>query len=384
MSNSSDKPATSTTFAQLLAEYEATHQPASSESKLVHGVYQGNGLVDLGTKFDGVIISAELEGCDLVEQKTYPFIVVSQGREAEEGEKDGQLVQLSYLKGRTMAHVQSVSAAGGNLKVNLGRITRTGNRHSESAKGRKVSGLTVSVGEGLSRIGGFLPFSGVVPAWCNDSMREAAIRSFTQKHETVDVKVLAFNAESGRHESPFVVALPNALVKADPAKRPTIEDIELHRTYTGIVCNIMPFGVFVDIGGIQGLVHISEIPGQTTQGLTSGEFVEVTAIKFVDGKAGFSLTRPMQVQRLAAMKVGDVIDGVVRNTVRNDCFVTLDEALRLDAILRGRDCAHTFKAVIGDRIRARVLSVDAQTGRIALGQPQVLSPVEHAESAIAA
>jgi ribosomal protein S1 len=89
----------------------------------------------------------------------------------------------------------------------------------------------------------------------------------------------------------------------------------------------------------------------------------------------------LQVQRLAEIKVGDAIDGVVRNAVRNDRFVTLDETLRLDAILRGRDCAPSFKAVIGDRIRARVLSVDAQTGRVALSEPQLLPRTEEARVA---
>jgi len=380
MSNSSSNSTTSSAFAQLLAEHEAKQQ-LRGNSRLVHGIYQGNGLVDLGEKFDGAIVPAELDELDLVVGQSYPFLKVGSGCEAEDGEKDGKLDQLSHLKGRTLAQAQAALDAGKPLQVKIGHLARSGGRN-DWAKKSKVAGVSVSIGEGLGRINGFMPWSAMVPAWCDDSTRETAIRSFSEKNPRFAAKVLSVNVSTEKRETALLVGLPNAMVKDDPKRRPTVADIQLNQTYTGVVCNIMPFGVFVDIGGIQGLVHVSEIPGQTTDGIKSGDFVEVTAIKFVGDKAGFSLNRPLQTRMLERLNLGDSIEGTVRNTVRFDRFVNLDESLRLDAILRGRDCPLAFKAEIGTRIRARISTIDAKAGRISLTQPQVVAPA--AAAAVAA
>jgi ribosomal protein S1 len=230
---------------------------------------------------------------------------------------------------------------------------------------RSVSGLFVALGEGTGSLDAFMPCTAIVATHGTNEFREHLAESLMKQggeDKTVRIKVLS--AKAG--ERPVVghaLALQRDKVK-DPAAIEKL--VTIGETYTGVVRNITEYGAFVDIGGISGLLHKTEIVGENLKQLFTGKFVEVTVIKKEGGRVGLSLKRLQQKKFFDNLHVDDIIEGVVRNTVDFGGFVTLDSELRMDGLLHWRECDGVKRPVIGDIVRVRVISFNAEAGRISL------------------
>jgi small subunit ribosomal protein S1 len=159
----------------------------------------------------------------------------------------------------------------------------------------------------------------------------------------------------------------------------------------GIVTNLTTFGAFVDLGGVEGLVHISELswervrhPGDV---LRSGEEVRVyvLGVNPEEGRIALSLRRlrPDPWDGVESRyAIGQLIEGVVTNVVNFGAFVRLEEGLEglvhVSELAEGNFMHPRNVVREGDVIKVRVLAIDARNHRMGLSLRQAHAFVDDA------
>jgi small subunit ribosomal protein S1 len=150
-----------------------------------------------------------------------------------------------------------------------------------------------------------------------------------------------------------------------------------------VVRSIAPFGVFVDLGGIDGLVHKSELSWnkvnnpETAYEIGNEVEAEVIDINHERGRISLSIRRlqpdPWQ-ESVAKYKIGDVIDGTVTKLVNFGAFVRVEEGLEgLIHIseLSSQRVAHPGDVVQeGQEVKLRIISLDSERHRLGLSLKQ--------------
>lgn len=148
---------------------------------------------------------------------------------------------------------------------------------------------------------------------------------------------------------------------------------------TGHVTNLCPFGAFVDLGGVEGLVHISELSWgrvrHPSDVLTSGQQVRVHVldVNADEGRVALSLKR-LQPDPWKTVEdryeVNQTIEGTVTHVVDFGAFVCVEEGL--EGLIHVSELAegqflHPYNVVKeGDRVSARVLHIDGKARRLGL------------------
>jgi small subunit ribosomal protein S1 len=151
----------------------------------------------------------------------------------------------------------------------------------------------------------------------------------------------------------------------------------------GTVTNLCSFGAFVDLGGVEGLVHVSELSwgrvGHTSDVLEPGQPVEVYVLN-VDrerGRVGLSIKRllPDPWQSVEERyQVGQVVEGVITYVVGFGAFVRIEDGL--EGLIHVSELAEESiphpRSVVqeGDVVTARILNIDGQRRRIGLSLRQ--------------
>jgi small subunit ribosomal protein S1 len=159
----------------------------------------------------------------------------------------------------------------------------------------------------------------------------------------------------------------------------TRELIAVGKVFDGKVRKLMEFGAFVDIGGVDGLVHVSQISWQKVRHpselLREGDTVKVQVVSYepATGKLGLSLRQLMDnpwtklAERIAA---GTIVSGRVVRTTEFGAFVEIEpgiEGLIHISELSGRRIRRVTEIVKeGDSVEAKVLEVDPDRQRISL------------------
>jgi ribosomal protein S1 len=155
-------------------------------------------------------------------------------------------------------------------------------------------------------------------------------------------------------------------------------------TTTGRISSLVKFGAFVDLYGIEGLIHISEIAWYKVQNageiFTPGEEVELVILSVDIERERISLSQkallPSPWELFARNHHnGELVEGVVTKVVDFGAFVVVDdsiEGLLHTSEMRGtKDFAPEDVLVPGDIILVRILSIQPEVGRLALSQRQV-------------
>jgi small subunit ribosomal protein S1 len=149
------------------------------------------------------------------------------------------------------------------------------------------------------------------------------------------------------------------------------------------VRSIAPFGVFIDLGGIVGLVHKSELSWNKVNNPEAGYKVgdeveaEVIDINHERGRISLSIRRlqpdPWQ-ESVAKYKIGDVIDGTVTKLVNFGAFVRVEEGL--EGLIHISELSHQRVAHPGDvvqegqEVKLRIISLDSERHRLGLSLKQ--------------
>ena len=243
-------------------------------------------------------------------------------------------------------------------------------------------GLIVDCG-----IRGFVPISQIVdfprrPQ--NDQPRDAAQEIAEKLQPFVGRKLRLKILEVNRKANRLILSEKVALYEERREKRDELfSSLQVGQKVTGNVRSIAPFGVFVDLGGIDGLVHKSELSWNKVNnpegGYRVGEEVEAEVIDINHERGRISLSiRRLQPDpwhsTVADFKVGDVIDGTVTKLVNFGAFVRVRDGLEgLIHIseLSNQRVAHPGDVVHeGQALKLRIISLDSERHRLGLSLKQ--------------
>ncbi len=241
--------------------------------------------------------------------------------------------------------------------------------------GKNKGGLLVEFG----RLQGFVPNSHVPRL---QRLRNQGALS-GQKEELVGDELLLKVIEVDRKRRRLVLSAKRAQKEVRQQRLVELKQQE-GETITGQITNLVSFGAFVDLGGLEGLIHISEIAWQQVdepaEWLTPGEEVEVAILSVDVEKERVSLSRkellPNPWDTFAdTHDEGDLIEGVVTNVVDFGAFLLVEEGieglLHVSEMRGTQDFAPQDVLYPDDHVLVRILQIDPDRQRLSLSQRRV-------------
>ena len=310
-------------------------------------------IVNIGYKSDGIIAASEFRyNPDLkVGDKVEVYV-------ENQEDKKGQLV-LSHKKARLSKSWERVNAALDNQEIIQGYI-----------KCRTKGGMIVDV----FGIEAFLPGS---------QIDVHPIRDYDQfVGKTMEFKVVKINQEFRN-----VVVSHKALIEAEleAQKKEIISKLEKGQILEGIVKNITSYGVFVDLGGVDGLIHITDLSWGRVDDphkvVELDQKINVVILDFADGKKrialGLKQLTPHPWDALNAdLKVGDHVNGKVVVIADYGAFVEIQPGVEgLIHVSEMSWSQHLRSAQdflkVGDEIEAVILTLDREERKMSLGIKQL-------------
>jgi small subunit ribosomal protein S1 len=345
-------------FAQLLDAYDNSFRNIA-EGEVVKGtvlkVTASEVVVDVGYKSEGIIALSEfldetgqvtVEAGDIVD-------VLLERTEDREG-----YVVLSREKAEKMKIWDEVEKAYVERKVVIGRVI-------ERIKG----GLAVDIG-----VRAFLPGSqiDVRPVRNLDALRGQELR----------MRVIKVNKKRGN-----IVLSRKALLEEENAekKKHTLETLAEGKVLRGVVKNITDYGAFIDLGGIDGLLHITDMSwgrvGHPSELFKVNDEIDVVVLKYDPATERVSLGHKQLITDpwanvMDRYPVGARMGGKVVSLTDYGAFVELESGveglIHVSEMSWSKRVKHPSKILnVGDTVDAMVLGVDPTARRISLGLKQV-------------
>jgi small subunit ribosomal protein S1 len=351
---------TRTEDGQLVPDYESTF-PTINEGEVVHGkvvrVDKDEVLVDIGYKSEGVIPVAELS----IRRSVNPDDEVSIGDEVDalvltKEDAEGRLI-LSKKRARFEMAWKAIERAAESGEPVNGRVI-------EVVKG----GLILDLG-----VRGFLPASLV------------DIRRVQDLDEFLGQELRAKVIELNRSRNNVVLSRRAVLEDERKEMRQAILDrLQPGDVVDGTISNIVDFGAFVDLDGMDGLIHISELSwshvNHPSEVLEIGQQVKVKVLDIDRERQRISLglkqtqSDPWQ-QVLEAYNEGDVVEGRVTKVVTFGAFVEIlpgVEGLVHISELAQHHVENPREVVQqGQPVNVQILEIDADRRRLSLSLKRV-------------
>jgi len=342
--------------AELFGQYEESMR-SIGEGEIVRGIVLAiddkEVLVDVGFKSEGVIALSEFSDPGVLKVGDTIDVFL------EKMENQDGLVVLSKQRADFVRVWDRVKEAHDSAQVVDGKLVR------------KIKGGVVV---DLYGVEAFLPGS------------QIALRQVQNVDallgQTVSVKIIKLN----KRRRNIVVSRRAVLEEErDRLKSTILKDLAKDQIREGVVKNITDFGAFVDLGGIDGLLHITDMSwgrvGHPSELVKIGDRIKVKVLNFDPEKERISLG----LKQLDAYpwegvdekyKVGDRIKGKVVSITDYGAFVELEKGveglIHVSEMSWTRHVRHPSKVVnIGDIIEAVVLKVDKANEKISLGLKQV-------------
>ena len=345
-------------FAELLEESYAKDE--IREDEIVTGtivdVTKDHVLIDVGYKSEGMIPVTEfnrLNGELQVKAGDKVDVLV------EARENDSGLIVLSKEKADRRKVWDEIAAAC---------------EREETVKGQIISrvkgGLSVDIG-----VKAFLPGSQV-------DLRP--IRNLDKLiGESFEFKVIKFNKKRGN-----IVLSRRVLLEREreAQKKVTLETLEEEAVMKGVVKNITEYGAFIDLGGIDGLLHITDMSwgrvNHPNELFNVGDEVTVKVLKFDKESERVSLgLKQIQEDPWTSVHrdfpVGTKVKGKVVSLTDYGAFIELvpgvEGLIHVSEMSWTKRVKHPSKLVnIGDEVEAMVLDIDYEAKRISLGMKQAM------------
>ena len=354
-------------FATALESFEQEQaELAANEDRVLKGtvvsINSNYLVVDIGLKSEGVV--------PLDEVKDHDGNVKFQPGDAidvlvEKGHTEEGYVNLSYQKAQRLHAWDEIEKAHNEQTSVKARVI-------DRIKG----GLTVDILGARA----FLPGSqvDVRPVRNLDAL----------KGQELDVRIIKVNKKRGN----IVVSRKQILEEEVTAKRGvTMAHLEEGAVLTGTVKNLTDYGAFVDLGGIDGLLHITDMSwGRLTHPrdlVNVGDQIQVKVLKFDREKQRVSLgfkqlTPDPWLDASERYPIGARVHGRVISVTDYGAFVELEQGIEglihVSEMTWSKRMKHPSKLVnVGDQVEAVVLNVNPQERRISLGLKQLeLNPWE--------
>lgn len=229
---------------------------------------------------------------------------------------------------------------------------------------------------------GFVPVSHLadLSPYLDEREREAALRA--RVGQTLRLHVIEVDPDRQR-----LVFSERATHSEEQRRKSLLERLKPGDVCTGKVTNICSFGAFVDLGGLEGLIHISEISwrrvSHPAELLRPGQEVQVSVLN-VDrerGRVGLSLKRvqPDPWRTVGERyQVGQIVQGVITNVVEFGAFAQVEEGveglIHLSELAEGQFLHPRNVVREGMTVRLRVIYVDAARRRLGLSLRQAAEP----------
>jgi small subunit ribosomal protein S1 len=347
-------------FSALLETYEKESAASRQEGEIVRGVVVGvteqNVLVDIGYKSEGVVAHEEFVD-------RHGNLTVKRGDPVD--------VLIKSLENQDGYAVLSRAAA---MQVQSWERLRHAHQTRETIKGRVVERIKGGLKIDLDGVPAFLPGSQV------DVRPVRNLESFLKQE--IPVRVIKLNRKRGN-----VVVSRKAVLEeaANEKKAETLANIEEGVVLEGIVKNITDYGAFVDLGGIDGLLHIIDMSWGRIQSpndmVKVGDTVQVKVLKFDREKErislGYKQLLPDPWQSVAErFPKGSHVRGKVVSLTDYGAFIEIEPGVEglvhVTEMTWSKRLKHPSKLLaIGQEVEAVVLDADSHNRRISLGIKQV-------------
>jgi small subunit ribosomal protein S1 len=345
-------------FGAILDQYEqeqAQFQEGSVVKGIVVGVNDRGVLIDFGFKSEGIVPAEEFtENGELTVKRGDEVEVLVKSMESQEGVPI--LSRADAVRMRAWDDLEKAYQDGTPVK---GKIV-------ERVKG----GLRVDV----DGVAAFLPGSQI------DSR---PVRNLdTYRNQEIEAKVIKLNRKRSN-----VVLSRKALMEEQNSgkKEETLGNLEEGIIVDGVIKNLTDYGAFVDLGGIDGLLHVTDMswgrllnPGDMFR---VGENVQVKVLKFDRERErvslGFKQLLPDPWESVAERyETASRVRGKIASVTDYGAFVELEPGIEglvhVSEMSWSKRMKHPSKMVnIGDEVEAEVLGVDPKARRISLGMKQI-------------
>ena len=347
-------------FASALESFTTETEEAEGDDHVLKGTVlkltSTHVVVDIGAKSEGMLPLSEVldhEG----KAKFQPGDEINVLR--EKGETEEGYINLSYQKAQRLRAWDEIEKAGNeNLPIKATVIERT--------KG----GVTVDILGARA----FMPGSQIDlhPVRNLDGL----------KGQSFEVAIVKLNKKRGN----IVVSRKQLLEQEQKSKREkTLEHLQEGSVLTGVVKNLTDYGAFVDLGGIDGLLHITDMSwGRLTHPrdlVNVGDQIQVKVLKFDPEKQRVSLgfkqlTPDPWLDAEHRYPVGAHVRGRVISVTDYGAFVELEQGIEglvhVSEMTWSKRTKHPSKLVgVGDEVECVVLNVSPSDRRISLGMRQL-------------
>jgi small subunit ribosomal protein S1 len=345
-------------FGAMLDQYEQ-EQAAFQEGSVVRGTVVGINdrgvLIDFGFKSEGLVDQQEFtENGELTVKRGDEVEVLIKSMESQEGQPI--LSRADAVRMRAWDELEKAHRDGTPIK---GRII-------ERVKG----GLRVDV----DGVDAFLPGSQV------DSRPVRNLESF--RGQEIEAKVIKLN----RKRSNVVLSRKAILDEQNEGRKgETLDNLEESIIVDGQIKNLTDYGAFVDLGGIDGLLHVTDMSWGRLQNPAElfkvGETVQVKVLKFDRERErvslGYKQLLPDPWESVEErFIIGSKVHGSVASVTDYGAFIELEPGVEglvhVSEMSWSKRMKHPSKLVnVGDTVEAEVLGVDPKARRISLGMKQM-------------
>ena len=282
---------------------------------------------------------------------------------------EGDRVQVYFLSEKKNERLFTAKVSGGAVAGHLDEACQNGIPVEGTVTGETKGGFEVK-------------FSGSVRAFCPFSQME--MRRIENAEEYIGKK-FAFRVTKYSEHGKNIVVSRRALLEEERAqqKQTLQESLAVGQTVKGVISSIRDFGAFVDIGGIEGLIPVSEIAWGRIEDiherLAVGQEVTVTVLKldWDQDRYSFSLkdSLPDPWEGISGMfPEGSVVTGKVVRLTEFGAFVELapgiDGLVHISKLGAGRRISHPREVVqVGEALEVKIDSVDQEKKRLSLSLP---------------
>mgnify|MGYP001197491869 CR=1 FL=1 len=317
----------------------------------VVGVNDKGVIIDIGFKSEGIIDRSDFKKIPDIGDKVDVFLITFENRKGE--------MVLSKEKADFAKRWEELRNAYADETIIKGVITK-----------RIKGGFVVD----LDVVNAFLPGS---------QLEAKSITDYDQYlNNEYEFKIVKFNEFRQN-----IVVSRKAILSGenDEKRKELLANLEVGSVHNGLIKNITDFGAFIDLGGIDGLLHITDITwgriNHPTEKLSIGDHIDVKIIDFDEKTSRISLgTKQLTVdpwQEVAEkFEVGSVVLGKVVNLMNYGMFVEINEGVEglvhISEMSWTKHVKHPsdmFK--MGDEIDTKVLSINVDEKKISLGIKQL-------------
>ena len=240
----------------------------------------------------------------------------------------------------------------------------------EARVDRVVKGGLIAVVKGVN---GFIPASHVSAKFVSD------LETF--KGQTLEVEIIDFDKEKRR-----LVLSRKEIEKGElSVKRDAVwAKLEENKIIEGTVQRLTDFGAFVDLGGVDGLIHISDLSWNRvkhpSEVVKAGDKVEVQVISFDKEKNRISLGLKQTIEEpwiafTNTVKIGDVVEGKIVNLLDFGAFVRLnsgvDGLLHVSQISKEHVAKPSDALTVGQGVEVKVIDINNEDRKISLSIKEI-------------